>query len=76
MLYCNFIILLLQVTTTNGRVLAARIIRVGNDKVEIARVIVNLVTGISLDVYPSQDIPGAWSAKGHIYSKFQSKWQV
>lgn len=64
-----------QVTTTNGRVLAARIIRVGNDKVEIARLIVNLVTGISLDVYPSQDIPGAWSAKGHIYSKFQSKWQ-
>lgn len=65
----------IQVTSANGRVLAARVVRVGNDKVEIERLIVNLVTGITLDVYPSKEISGAWSARGHIYSKFQTQWQ-
>ncbi|CAH1801046.1 unnamed protein product [Owenia fusiformis] len=55
----------IQVLSRDGRVIGARELRVGNDKVMIDRLEINMVTGISLAVEESHDLPGAVVAKVH-----------
>ncbi|KAL5017671.1 hypothetical protein ScPMuIL_007260 [Solemya velum] len=65
----------IQVLSPAGRVMAAKEIRVGNDKVVVERLIVELVTGISLDLSLSEEVPGALTATATVENKILSKYQ-
>ena len=60
----------------NGHVLAMREIQVSRDKVNIERLKLQLVTGMTLFVEPSQQTPGAFQATAFIDTQFMSIYQV
>ncbi|KAL3856880.1 hypothetical protein ACJMK2_011588 [Sinanodonta woodiana] len=59
----------------NGRVIAAKEIRVGSDKVSVEKMSIQLVSGLTLDIQPSQEIVGALTALAKVHSKLLSQYQ-
>ncbi|KAK3084625.1 hypothetical protein FSP39_016486 [Pinctada imbricata] len=65
----------IQVLSPNGRVMAAREVRVGGDKVTVERLIITLVSGVTMEIQTSNSISGALTAVAHVQSKLQSRYK-
>ena len=66
----------MQVLSASGRVIGAREIKVGNDKVTVDKLEVTVVTGLSMTIEEDQDMEGVLSAHVHIKERLQKKYQV
>ncbi len=59
-----------------GRVIGAKEIKVGNNKVMIERLQVDVVTGISMEIDADTDLPGTLIARVIRKEQLQRKYQV
>lgn len=59
-----------------GRVIGAEEVRVGNDKVTIERLEVDVLTGLSMMVSPNTELPGTLSTRVIRQEQLQKKYQV
>ncbi|XP_033747979.1 transmembrane protein 132C-like [Pecten maximus] len=64
-----------QVMTPMRRLIGGKEVRVSNDKVSVERLIITLVTGITLEIHISHEIPGAMTAISHIQGRLHTKYQ-
>ncbi|XP_014665244.1 PREDICTED: transmembrane protein 132E-like [Priapulus caudatus] len=58
-----------------GRVIGARELRVGNDKVAVASLRVKVISGILLTLYPDHDVKDTYVARSAVQSTLTSKYQ-
>lgn len=65
----------IQVLSPNGRVIAASEVRVGSDKVSLSRLVINVITGVTVDVLGSIEVPGALQLKTRVDSQFRRQYQ-
>lgn len=66
----------IQVLSPTGRVMAAKEIRVGHDKVSVQRLVVNIVSGINLEVREAAlNDPTTILALLHVENKLKAKFQ-
>ena len=65
-----------QVLSQMGRVVGAKEIRVGNNKVAIQKLVVDVVTGVSLNVEPQPELPGTLLASVTRRETLHKKYQV
>ena len=59
-----------------GRVIGVKEIRVGNDKVTIERLEVDVLTGLSMMVNANTELPGTLSTRVMRQEQLQKKYQV
>ncbi|XP_076107842.1 transmembrane protein 132D-like [Mytilus galloprovincialis] len=65
----------IQVLSPNGHSIAISEVRVGSDKVSLTRLVINVITGVTVDVLGSSEVPGALLIKAHIDSQFRTEYQ-
>ncbi|XP_060068724.1 transmembrane protein 132C-like [Ylistrum balloti] len=64
-----------QVMTPMRRLIGGKEVRVSNDKVSVDRLVITLVSGITLGIHISHEIPGALTAISHIQDRLYNKYQ-
>jgi hypothetical protein len=57
-------------------VIGATEVKVASDKVDLERLEVNVVSGVSLELRPQPDLPGTLTARVHTQSQLTEKYQV
>ena len=65
-----------QVVSANGRCIGAKDIKVGNDKVSVQGLAVNLVTGLDIHLQAANNMPGTIIARTVLNQNFDTKYQV
>ena len=65
-----------QVLSRLGRVIGAREVKVGNNKVSIERLRVDVITGLELDIHTEAALPGSLVAHLTRKEKLTRKYQV
>ena len=65
-----------QVLSRLGRVIGAKEVKVGNNKVSIERLNVDVVTGLEMDVHTEATLPGTLVAHLTRKDKLTRKYQV
>ena len=65
-----------QVLSRLGRVIGAKEVKVGNNKVSIERLNVDVVTGLEMDVHTEATLPGTLVAHLTRKEKLTRKYQV
>ena len=59
-----------------GRVIGAKEIRVGNDKVGLTKLSVQVVAGLQLNILPDSSIENGYMAETSVTRKLTAKYQV
>lgn len=59
-----------------GRVIGAKEIRVGNDKVGLSRLLVQVVSGLQLNISPDSSIENGYIAETSVTRKLTAQYQV
>lgn len=73
MRFLNFIEQVLS--PVNGRVIGAREIRVGSDKVSLTRLIVRVVSGLQLSITPDSSIENGYVAETSVTRRLTAQYQ-
>ena len=59
-----------------GRVIGAKEIRIGNDKVSLVRLLVHVVSGLQLSISPDSAVENGYMAETSVTRKLTAQYQV